>query len=204
LNPAETIQLYQPTLHAIAMKFLRCKADAEDIVQETFIKWLNAEQTKIQNTKAYLIKALTNNCINHLNSLKRKKEQYLENLHWPEFIEKIRDTDFSNIDLEAEMAKAMHIIQTKLEPLERAVYLLREVFDFDYKALQEVLDKKQEHCRQLLCRARKKLTEERDNINAVLQPKRTALLESFTNACAFDNAGELIEQLRADIRKALC
>jgi hypothetical protein len=81
---------------------------------------------------------------------------------------------------------------------------LREVFDFDYKALQEVLDKKQEHCRQLLCRARKKLTEERDNINAVLQPKRTALLESFTNACAFDNAGELIEQLRADIRKALC
>lgn len=185
------------------MKILGCKADAEDIVQETFIKWLNAEQENIRNTKAYLIKALRNNCINHLQSLKKKKEEYLENLHWPEFIERFRDTDFTCPDLEVQMAKALHVIHTKLEPLERAVYLLKEVFDFDYKALQDVLDKKQDHCRQLLCRAKRKLHDGKDNLALVINPKRTALLESFRKACDFDNASELIEQLRTDIKKTL-
>jgi RNA polymerase sigma factor (sigma-70 family) len=203
LNHAQTIALYQPTLHAIAMKMLRCKADAEDIVQETFIKWLSAEQEKIQNTKAYLIRAVTNNCINHLNALKKKKEQLIDNFHWPEFIEKIRDTDFSQIDFDAELSKACQILQHKLEPLERAVYVLKEVFDFDYKALQDVLDKKQEHCRQLLCRAKKKLNEEKANFNAAMLPKKTAFLESFHKACDFGHAADLITHLRQDITAAI-
>jgi RNA polymerase sigma factor (sigma-70 family) len=204
LNQTQIIALYQPTLHAIAMRMLRCKADAEDIVQETFIKWLNAEQEKIKNTKAYLITAVTNNCINHLKALQKKKEQYLENLHWPEFVEKFRETDFSNIDVEAELSKAMHILQEKLEPLERAVYLLKEVFDFDYKALQELLDKKQDHCRQLLCRAKKKINDEKEHLNAVFKPKKTALLEYFDKACADFNPSELISYLRQDISKSTC
>jgi RNA polymerase sigma factor (sigma-70 family) len=203
LNPAQTIALYQPTLQAIAMKLLRCKADAEDVVQDTFIKWLNAEHEKIRNTKAYLIKAVTNNCINHINALKRKKEEYLDSFHWPEFIEKLKDSDFSKIDLEAELAKAIHVLQEKLEPLERAVYLLKEVFDFDYKALQELLDKKQDHCRQLLCRAKKKLSDEKDHLAAVIQPKKTALYDAFNKACDFGQASELINHLRQDIGKAL-
>src|SRR5687768_16980280 len=168
------------------MKTLRCKADAEDVVQETFIKWLSQEQEKIKNTKAYLIKSVTNNCINHLNALKNKRLEYLESFHWPDFIEKFREnTDLSQLDLESELSKAFHVLQNKLEPLERAVYVLKEVFDFDYKALQELLDKKQDHCRQLFCRAKKKLKEETDHFNAVIQPKKTALLESFKNACEF-------------------
>ncbi len=190
-------------LHSIAMRMLKCKADAEDIVQETFIKWLNTEQEKIQNTKAYLIKAVTNNCINHIRSIQRKKEEYLDNFQWPEFIEKIRDTDFTNIDFDAELAKAFHILQDKLEPLERAVYLLKEVFDFDYNALQELLNKKQDHCRQLLCRAKKKINDEKDHLNAFMLPKKTALLESFSKACDMGNAGDFITQLRQDISLAL-
>jgi RNA polymerase sigma factor (sigma-70 family) len=204
LNQAQTIAFYQPTLHAIAMRMLRSKADAEDIVQETFIKWLNTEQEKIKNTKAYLITAVTNNCINHLKTLQKKKEHYLENLHWPEFVEKFRETDFSSIDVEAELTKAMHILQEKLEPLERAVYLLKEVFDFDYKALQELLDKKQDHCRQLLCRAKKKINDEKEHLNAVFQPKKTALLEYFDKACTDFNPSELISYLRQDISKSAC
>jgi len=203
LNYEQTIALYQPTLHAIAMRFLRCKADAEDVVQETFIKWLNAEHEKIQNTKAYLIRAVTNNCINHLNALKRKKEQYLENLQWPEFIEKLKDTDFSTLDFEAEVAKALHLVQEKLEPLERAVYLLKEVFDFDYQALQQLLNKKQDHCRQLLCRAKKKMNDERDNFTAAIEPRKTALVEAFKRACDFGQASELVNHLRQDVGRAL-
>jgi RNA polymerase sigma factor (sigma-70 family) len=198
LNHAQTIALYQPTMQAIAMRLLKCKADAEDIVQDTFVKWLNAEQEKIQNTKAYLIKAVTNNCLNHLAALKRKKEQALESIHWDEIVEKLKvSSDFSHVDIEAELSKAFHILQQKLEPLERAVYVLKEAFDFDYKSLQQVLDKKQDHCRQLFCRAKKKLQDEKDRFNAAI-PDKAALLASFHKACQIGQADDLIEQLRRD------
>ena len=201
MDQAQTIALYQPTLHAIALRMLRCKADAEDVVQETFIKWLNTEQEKIKNTKAYLITAVTNNCLNHLKALKRKKEEYLENFQWPEFVEKIRDTDFS-AEFEVKLSSAVAILQEKLEPLERAVYLLKEVFDVDYKAIQEILDKKQDNCRQLLCRAKKKLNDEKESLNAFILPKKTALLEYFERACDDFSSSDLISYLRDEISGA--
>ncbi len=198
LSLEQTITLYQPTLYAIAMKFLRCKADAEDIVQETFVRWLNAEHEKIRNTKAYLVRAVTNNCITHLQTLKRKKVEYLQAIHWEEWVDKIRDTDFSG-EFEARMGKAFHVIQHKLEPLERAVFVLKEAFGFDYKALQLVLDKKQEHCRQLFCRARKKVAEERERLGAVIGEK-TTLLKTFLQSCDSGQADEVIDALRNDLR----
>jgi RNA polymerase sigma-70 factor (ECF subfamily) len=121
----------------------------------------------------------------------------LESFHWPEFVEKFKETtDLSHLDLEAELSKAFQVIQAKLEPLERAVYVLKEVFDFDYQSLQAVLDKKQDHCRQLFCRAKKKLANETENFNAAFQPKKTALLESFRKACEFGQPFDLVAQLR--------
>jgi len=184
-------------LQRIAMRMLKSKADADDVVQDTFMKWLSQEQAKIKNTKAYLIQAVRNNCINHLNALKQKRLQYLEAIHWQDIVEKLRETtDFSNFDVEVEVSRALQVIQHRLEPLERAVYVLKEVFDFDYKALQKVLDKKQDHCRQLFCRAKKKLREETEHFNSVLQPKKAALLESFRKACDFGQPLDLIAQLR--------
>jgi RNA polymerase sigma-70 factor (ECF subfamily) len=185
------------------MRLLKCKADAEDIVQETFIKWLNAEHEKIQNTKAYLIKAVTNNCLNHLEALKRKKVEYLESFHWPEIVEKFRDSDyFSTLELDVELGKAFHMLQHKLEPLERAVYVLKEAFDFDYKALQVLLDKKQEHCRQLFSRAKKKLETEKDRLNLVIEEK-TALLKSFKESCEVGSAADFINEAKNQISSAL-
>jgi RNA polymerase sigma factor (sigma-70 family) len=184
------------------MKLLKCKADAEDIVQETFIKWLNAEQEKINNTKAYLVRAVTNNCLNHLQTLKRKKVEYLESFHWPDFVEKFRESDFAHLDIEHELSKAFGVLQHKLEPLERAVYVLKEAFDFDYKALQVILDKKQEHCRQLFSRARKKINEEKIRINSVIDEK-TALMKSFRTSCDVGNAAEFIHALQNDIAAAI-
>lgn len=180
------------------MKMLRCKADAEDVVQETFIKWLSAEQEKIKNTRAYLITSVRNNCINHLKALQKKKDTYLDSWHWPEFVEKFKETDFSAIDIEEKLSSALHVLQEKLEPLERAVYVLREAFDFDYKSLQDTLNKKQDHCRQLLSRAKKKLNDEKESLNEVLRPHRSALNEYFDKACMDFNFTELISQLKRD------
>jgi RNA polymerase sigma factor (sigma-70 family) len=184
------------------MRLLKCKADAEDVVQETFARWLSAEQEKIQNTKAYLIKAVTNNCLNHLDSLRRKKQQCLDSIHWSEFVEKIKVTsDFSHIDIEAEMARACQILHQKLEPLERAIYVLKEAFDFDYKSLQELFNKKQEHCRQLFCRAKKKLQEEGAKIHFSL-PEGSEWLKSFRAASAVGQSDDFIHQLKQDVSLA--
>lgn len=198
MNQSQAIQLYQPTLKSIAYNIVRSRADADDIVQETFLKWLSIDSDKIQNTKAYLIKAVTNNCLNHLNSLKKKKEEYLDTINVSEFIHRFKENNFAHLDLEADLAKAFKVMQAKLEPLERAVYLLKEVFDFDYEALQEALDKKKDHCRQLVCRAKKKLSEETSRMHFDL-PDASQLMASFRKACDLGNAEELVQDLKKDI-----
>ncbi len=201
MNHAQAITLYQPLLHNIAYNLLRCKADAEDMVQDTFMKWLSIDQTKIQNTKAYLIKSVTNNCLNHLNSLKRKKEEYWDSIMLSQLVVKFKESDFAHIDFEKELAAAFKVIQSKLEPLERAAYLLKEVFDFDYEAIQKVLDKKADHCRQLFSRAKKKLNDASPRIKVEISDA-SQLFESFKKACTIDNATELISHLKNDIAHA--
>lgn len=192
----KTIILYRPMLQAIAYNLVRCKADAEDIVQETFLKWLMLEPQKIENTKAYLIKAVKNNCLSHLNAIKKKKEEVFSQHNFGELVERFKkETCFAHLDFDAEIAKALKVLQSKLEPLERAVYVLKEVFDFDYEALQEALDKKKDHCRQLFCRAKRKLADESFKINFEL-PDAGKLIEDFRNACYFGNAAELVDILK--------
>lgn len=202
MSREQTITLYQPLLHAIAYNIVRCKADAEDIVQETFLRWLSLGPKKIENTKAYLVKAVRNNCLNHINALRHKKEELLNQHNIAEIISRFKEANFAHLDLEIELAKAMKVLHTKLEPLERAVFLLKGVFDFDYEVLQETLDKKKEHCRQLFCRAKKKLSEETSKLNFEL-PDTSNLIENFRKACDFGNASELINELKKDVASAL-
>ena len=184
-------------LNAVAYNILRCKQDAEDIVQDTFLKWLSIDRTKILNPKAYLITAVTNNCLNHLNTLRKKNEEYWDNSKLSQLMVKFKESDFAHLDLEAELAAAFKVLHAKLEPLERAAYLLKEVFEFDYEALQKALDKKADHCRQLFSRAKKKLNEEAKNLHFEL-PK-TPLLESFKKACETGPAITFIQDLKRDI-----
>lgn len=206
MNQAHAIALYQPLLHQIAYNLLRCKADAEDIVQDTFVKWLTIDQSKVENTKAYLIKAVTNNCLNHLNSLKKKKEEYWDSIQLSDLLVKFKESDFAHIDFEKELSAAFKVLQTKLEPVERAAYILREVFDYEYDEIQKVLDKKADHCRQLLSRARKKLDEEQGKFKLNLQmnlPDTSNLFESFKKACHLEDANEFVQHLKADISAAV-
>ncbi len=189
-------------LQSIAFNILKCKADAEDIVQDTYLRWLSIDHNHIQNTKAYLINAVINNCLNHLKSLQKKKVDYLESFNFQEIIGRFSESEFLNFDLQAEVSEAFSILHAKLEPLERAVYLLKEVFDLDYDTLQEVLDKRKDHCRQLFSRARRKLHQETNKMNFSI-PNRAELFNSFKNACDFGNPAEFIAQLKNDIGKAI-
>src|SRR5258708_39863623 len=142
--------------------------------------------------------AFKNNCFNHLTSLRKKKEEYLDHLQLPELLSKFKETNLSKLDLEINLSAAFKVLHTKLGPMERAVYLLKEVFDFDYDEMQVALDKKKEHCRQLFCRAKKKLDEETSKIHFSL-PDTSKMMKTFREACDFGNATKLVQDLKNQI-----
>lgn len=179
------------------MKMVGSFQDAEDIVQDAFLNWLVIDQQKIVNTKAYLVRSVTNSCINHLNTLKRKRSECLEAINPSELMERY---DWSHLDIEHELSAAFAVIHKKLEPVEKAVYLLREVFDFDYEELQEIVNKKKDNCRQLFSRAKEKLS-----LDSQRKDSETGssdrLFDSFMKACSLGEATQLIENLKLEIAK---
>lgn len=197
MNQSQTIALYQPLLQQIAVKMVGSMADAEDIVQDTFLKWLSINTEKIENTKAYLIKAVTNNCINHLNTLKRKKDECLQNLNPADLIDWYKEKEFFKFDMENEISAALNVIQKKLEPMEKGVFVLRELFDFDYEELQHIFDKKKENCRQLFSRAKSKLAQETDKIKTDIG--NTHILDNFKKACNFGSPADFINQVKQEV-----
>ncbi|MDH3710378.1 MAG: sigma-70 family RNA polymerase sigma factor [Cyclobacteriaceae bacterium] len=198
MTPSQTISYNHQLLSNIALKMLGTWADAEDIVQDTYLKWLTVDQSKIKNTKAYLVKAVTNNCINHLNSLKTKKEEYLENFNLSGMIDMHIDLDLNKIDLGREIAAALNVLHKKLEPLEKAVFILREVFDFEYEEIHVLFDKKKDNCRQIFCRAKEKLSRK----TTALKPEinlPTNFLSNFKDACALGVSADFLNILKKEL-----
>ncbi|HEX7014480.1 MAG TPA: sigma-70 family RNA polymerase sigma factor [Cyclobacteriaceae bacterium] len=198
---AQTIALYQPLLQSIAYNLVRCKEDAEDIVQETFLKFLTLKPGNVVNLKAYLVQSVVNNCRNHLKALHRKKEDLfsqLSQVKLAEILGRFRESNFSHLDLEINLQEAFRALQQKLEPLERAVFVLKEIFGFDYETLQETLDKKKDHLRQLFSRAKSKLSKESFRVRVEL-PDINILAAAFRKACHLGHAGELLAVLNPDI-----
>lgn len=198
MNPTQTISHYQPLLHSIAMKMVKSMADAEDIVQDTFLKWLSTDKKKINNTKSYLVKAVTNNCINHINSFQRKKNELMDSFQASNIIEKFKESELSKFDLDTEVEAALNVIHKKLEPLEKSIYILREVFNLEYDHLQELFDKKKEHCRQLFCRAKEKINEESRKLKQV-EVKAPQFFESFKKASNFGQISQFVQLLKGEL-----
>jgi len=190
MTHSANITLYQPMLQSIAFKMLGCMHDAEDMVQDAFLKYLAVDPKKIENTKAYLIRSVTNNCLNHLNSLKQKKKEYLESVKLPELFEKI---DFSSLDFRQELDAMLSVLHKKLGPLERGLYLLREGFDFEYDELQQIFNKKKDHCRQMVCRAKEKLARETEKFTYSFDSEK--YFSAFQKACSDGNFDDLINHL---------
>jgi len=201
MDQTAAITLYQPLLTSIALRLVGSLQDAEDIVQDTFLKWLTIDQQKIENTKAYLIRAVTNNSLNHLKSFKtgtgnrslNDNDQLL-----PDFIE---ERKLSRFDFDNEVSEALNILNKKLEPLEKAVYVMREFFNVEYDEIQELFDKKSAYCRKLVSRAKLKLAEEKKKFSREISPGK--FVESFKNACHFGNMSHLIQDLKKEISEKL-
>jgi RNA polymerase sigma-70 factor (ECF subfamily) len=153
----ETIfQKYKSLLFSIAYHMLGSVMDAEDCVQEAFLQWYVAEQEEpVEHPKAYLCTLVTRRCIDRLRSAQTQRETYV-GLWLPEPL--IETTDPSErSELNESLSLAFLLLLERLSPLERAVFLLRQVFDYDYAEIAAIVGKSAENCRQILHRARRHL-----------------------------------------------
>lgn len=199
MNHSQAISQYQPLLQSIAQRILGSVADAEDIVQDTLLKWLTIDTQKIQNTKAYLIKAVTNNCINHLNTIKRRSDECLESLKPQEIIDRYKELELFNFDLDNEISAALNVIHKKLEPLEKGIFVLREFFDVEYEELQLAFNKKKDNCRQLFSRAKSKLNQESSKLKNEFSS--SAFFDCFNTARKENNPEILISHIHEELKK---
>ncbi|MGL4881756.1 MAG: sigma-70 family RNA polymerase sigma factor, partial [Waterburya sp.] len=152
INRLEIFNQSRPRLQAIAYRMLGSITDAEDMVQETFIKWQHASLLEIKNPQAYLTTIITRLCIDRLRSARVQREQYVGT--WlPEPIVSNNFEPQAIVELADSLAMAFLVMLEKLSPIERAVFLLREIFDYDYAEISTIINKSPTNCRQIVRRA---------------------------------------------------
>jgi RNA polymerase sigma-70 factor, ECF subfamily len=197
-NQLEIFERSRSRLQAIAYRMLGTITDAEDIVQETFLKWQQVSFSEIKYPQAYLTQILTRLCIDRLRSIRVRREQYI-GIWLPEpIVTSQNDCSQTSIELADSLAMAFLLLLEKLSPIERAVFLLREVFEYDYDEISKIVAKNPTNCRQIFKRAKKHLENNFSRFNPSLQQQKQ-LTKKFIQACTNGDLQELISLLAKDI-----
>lgn len=149
---------HRPLLYSIAYRMLGSVADAEDVVQDTYLRWRSASREDVKSPKHYLISATTRQAINHLQSARVRREEYVG----PWLPEPVLTANTSDpVELSESLTVAFLVLLERLSPIERAVFLLAEVFDYRMAEVAELTGKSEAHCRQILHRAREAVSRKR-------------------------------------------
>jgi len=190
---------YRPLLFSIAYRMLGQAMDAEDVVQETFLRWQRVDdETEVQSPKAYLSATVTRLCIDQLKSARAQREDYIG--PWlPEPILTENPLDMTDtLEITDSLSIAFLLLLENLSPVERAVFLLHEVFDYEYAEIARIVDKSEANCRQLVKRAKEHLTSNRPRFDASPEQQEAITLQ-FINACAQGDMQGLLSLLAGDV-----
>jgi RNA polymerase sigma-70 factor (TIGR02957 family) len=192
----QTFSDYRKLLFAIAYRLLGSAADAEDIVQDAWFKWSGADRAQVSDPKAYLARIVSNLAMERLRSTRRQRETYVG--PWlPEPI--LTETDAAEDVATAEsVSLAMLVVLETLSPLERAVFVLKEVFDFTYAEIAETVERSESAVRQAGHRARNHVQARRPRFETDRTTKRE-VTERFFAAATGGDINELMELLAPDV-----
>ncbi|MEK5247566.1 sigma-70 family RNA polymerase sigma factor [Bacillus sp. FSL R9-9530] len=196
----ETEQLYeayQPLLFSLAYRILGSVMDAEDIVHDVFISFNNMEDAQsIENMRAYLCKMVTNRSIDKLRSAAHKRNVYV-GMWLPEpFVEEIDDPSESFVMKES-ISTAYLLLLQQLTEVERIVFILREVFSYDYEEIASIVEKSSVNCRKIFQRARKSILD-KPKQSTLSTKKMAAYVEKFVSALQCGDAQGMLEVLKTD------
>ncbi|WP_433432393.1 RNA polymerase sigma-70 factor [Nonomuraea sp. CA-141351] len=196
-DPAtEAFLAHRNLLFTVAYEMLGSAADAEDVLQETWLRWAGVDLDIVQDRRAYLVRITTRQALGRLRTLGRRKESYVG--PWlPEPLLTAPDVA-EDVELADSVSMAMLLVLETLGPTERAVFVLREVFDLDYDEIAEAVDKSPAAVRQIAHRARAHVAARRPR--GVVSPAETRdALEAFQRAVETGDLQRLLDILAPDV-----
>ena len=197
----ESFETYRPYLFAIAYRMLGSAMDAEDMVQETYLRYQATPPETISSLKAFLTTIITRLCMDQLHLARRKRELYVG--PWlPEPINTATQAESvdpqERVDAVETISLAFLLLMEQLQPIERAVFLLREVFEYDYSEIASFLGKSEAACRQSFSRAKKHLADHRPRVQAPADTQKQ-LLTGFLQAIQAGEMSSLMNLLAEDV-----
>lgn len=198
MKGAETFEEYRDYLFAIAYRMLGSVMEAEDMVQETYLRWQGVEASEVRSPKSYLATVISRLCLDHLKSARMQREEYIGPWLPEPLVSKPGEGPAQVVAQADSLTMAFLVLLESLQPEQRAVYLLREVFDFGYDEVAEIVGKSEAACRQMVSRARKYIRERRPR-NPVTREKGERAVERFTQAVNAGDMEGLMSVLEADV-----
>ena len=201
MNTAETFESLRPLLFAIAYRMLASASEAEDVLQEAYLRYRGAlaAGTEIDSLKAYLSAVVTRLAMDHLRSAQARREEYV-GVWIPEPL--LTDRDGNDPAAQAELAESVSmaflLVLERLNPVERAVFLLHDVFGYDFKEIAGIVAKSEVACRQIASRARRRVRSAAPRFDAS-PAERDRLAERFFAAVTAGDVDGLIRVLAEDV-----
>ncbi|MFC8227240.1 RNA polymerase sigma-70 factor [Streptomyces sp. NPDC057287] len=183
-------------LFTVAYEMLGSAVDAEDVLQETWLRWVEVDLDQVRDQRAYLVRITTRQALNRLRTMSRRKESYVG--PWlPEPLLTTPDVA-QDVELAESVSMAVMLVLETLSPTERAVFVLREVFDVGYDEIAAAVDKTPAAVRQIAHRARRHVDARRPR-TVVSQRQTRAAVESFVRALESGDLQELLDLLAPDV-----
>jgi RNA polymerase sigma-70 factor (ECF subfamily) len=179
-------------------------AEAEDMVQEAYLRWHQANAAEVRSPKAWLTAVVTRLCIDHLRAARTRREHYVG--PWlpeplltadPTAVPHGRDAE-AEVELAEGLSMALLMVLERLGPAERAAFLLREVFDYDYGEIADMVGARRDACRQMVLRARQRVRDERPRFEPTREERET-LLQRFVAASTSGDMDGLLALFADDI-----
>jgi RNA polymerase sigma-70 factor (ECF subfamily) len=199
MSEIELFQANRPLLFGVAYRMLGSASDAEDVVQDAWLRYAAARPSDLRSPKAYLTTIVTRLCLDRLKSARAAREEYVGPwLPEPLVTDQGRQPD-QPVALAESVTLAFMVLLETLSPEERAVFLLREVFDHEYDEIAAMLDTTPANCRQLFHRARERIAERRPRFRDTVEAKRS-LVGRFARALRDGDAEALTSVLAEDVR----
>jgi len=198
---ADIFEAHRSRLFGVAYRMLRSRADAEDVLQDAYLRWHETTKNDIQSPIGFLITVTTRLCLDRLRHLKKEREECMQNC-LPEAIEEDRTSSpEEQVEIAEEVSVAFLAVLERLGSEERAAFLLREIFDYDYPEVAQMVDKSESACRQLIHRARMHLRDSRARF-AVTPECRERVLKKFFAAIATCGRQAVLALLTEEIEYA--
>ena len=192
----DIVERYRPRLFGIAYRMLSDVQEAEDIVQETFLRWHQAKHDDLVSEEGWLVAVITRLAIDRLRRAERERLRYVGN--WlPEPIATGSVSPDQRAELASDLSMAFLVLLERLAPEERAAFLLREVFDAGYDEIARILDKAEPTVRQVVHRAKTRVREGRRRFSPPAE-RQAELLQRFLDALAADDKDAMLALFAPD------